>query len=132
MALIRREPDIKVLSSNSSSLYLILHSFLLPFPQQSEFLMHFQAVQPLQVTFQPTNNFNKLTFLWQTWAEGPIRFHNSLRGEYVEASVDTPSSSLALWSMLKTACVQVMDHIRGSKPEASAGHSVSMISVLAL
>ena len=127
MASIRREPDTKVLSPNSSSLYLVLHSFLLPFPLQSEFVMHFQAVQPLQVTFQPTNNFNKLTFMWQTQAEGPIRFHISLRGEYVEVSVDTPSPSLALCSMLKTACVQVMDHIRGSKPELKLDYSMAIM-----
>ena len=126
MASIRRDPDTKVLSPNSSSLYLILHSFLLPFPLQSEFLMHFQAVQPPQFTFEPTNNFNKLTFLW-TQTEKPIRFHISLRGEYVEVSVDTSSPSLALCSMLKTACVQVMDHIRGSKPELKLDYSMAIM-----
>ena len=89
--------------------------------------MHFQAVQPVQVTFEPTNNFNKLTFMWQTQAEGPIRFHISLRGEYVEVSVDTPSPSLALCSMLKTARVQVMDHIRGSKPELKLDYSMAIM-----
>ena len=118
-------------SPHSTSLFLILHSFLLSFSLLSEFLMHFQAVSPRHVVFERTTTFNTVTFTWKEKA----KFHISFMGGYVEISIDCThldkpisfKEHVVLCSMLKSECIQVMYHIQTSYPELGLQYSMAIM-----
>ena len=131
MPSIRRDLTQMSLSPHSTSLFLILHSFLLSFSLLSEFVMHFQAVYPRHVVFEQTTTFNTVTFTWKE----KTKFHISFMGEHVEIStdfahLDKPVSlkeRVALCSMLKSKCIQVMYHIQTSYPELGLQYSMAIM-----
>ena len=121
----RPKPNIE--NPAPTSLFL-LHDVVFPFPLQSEFLMYFQETLQTVLEFQPTDCFNTLHFKCLTDDIPQENFHLTIRfslGGFTEICADRPS--IKLCSVIKTACIEVMNGIQHKRPELSLDYDLAVM-----